>query len=625
MDDDDDDDNNNNTGDSNLETNMVDGTSSAAKPTTKNSETNPLNDDGDNEECAQVTMSPVTPETNRRNEGDSVQTGENVQPPASPFTSPKHSSEAEEHNAVERTNDDNDDNENAQRTTTVAKPRERQRVGGGQSDTDSECLKETKKNKIVNNSSGGGKSIMRERTAEKRRDGNEPPQVTDDDDDEDVVVLRKGMKRRQRRIEQQNEKLGDDNGRAAKRACREGVTDAAAKMRQRQSPRSIQQDGGPDPFYDEIRAKLPAHLGATKLPTMCHKDGVWGHFVSDGHVSVLRQFLKDRCASLYMSANHPSWKGRVHVPTAFTYNVYCKERRSELHSNGWTVLPGVFSNCTLERDIERIIQHFAKQWGGERKITEGDQEENNQPWVPIYNQGWQVDDAKAKQGIGRYSVDVRYLVDECIEKYKDVFEKRALLETALGCIVQDVLADDNVENPLQFPATGSRLLFQTKRADAQRPHFDFDKPQYEEGKSMPWNPGKEDLSYFAMISGRDGFKVRVWLNGHKALYGPFTLTQEIGRLLPSHLVDVPPCSVLVMRGDMPHAGISGKDGDGPGESSGREAMHIRFHMYITRTISSLKDSVYLAAHNLRINDIETEEESRRTGEWSAIRPPADLC
>lgn len=288
------------------------------------------------------------------------------------------------------------------------------------------------------------------------------------------------------------------------------------------------------------------------------------------------------------------------LPGCVGYNTYCNARRAELHGDGYTILRGVLKGSEVGSDADSVIRHFSRRWIGEKETGR-----RQQPWHHIFNLGTVPDRENAKNGVGRYTVDVKHLVDGMIRRHEDIFKSRIRVETALGVIVDYVIQDDNEESPLRFPVTGSRLLFHTRNAEPQRPHYDFGNVEYVEG-TMPWRPGSKDLSYFAMVSGAEGFHLRVWIDGHRMLYGPFDLAHDIAETLKSELIYIPPYSVLLVRGDLPHAGVGGAEADGPASLSVDEMMHIRFHMYIAHNFELLKDGVYVAHHNLRINDVVRE-------------------
>lgn len=260
----------------------------------------------------------------------------------------------------------------------------------------------------------------------------------------------------------------------------------------------------------------------------------------------------------------------------------------------------LFKSSSVADDTDNVIRHFAKYWKGEKLYTLRQQQRNI--WKHIFNCGVEKDPEYARKGIGRYTVGVTDLVDRTIEQHPEIFKRRLRVEAALGIIIEDIVQDANAEVPLRFPVTGSRLLFQTRHAQPQLPHYDFGSVEYK-GGTTPWSPGSDELSYFAMLSGAEGFHLRIWKDGHRMMYGPFSLVERIATTICSEVIYIPPYSGLLVRGDLPHAGVGGEEADGPQNPlRSNENMHIRFHIYVARHFERLKDGVYIAHHQLRIND-----------------------
>lgn len=356
-----------------------------------------------------------------------------------------------------------------------------------------------------------------------------------------------------------------------------------------------------EPLYDKISAKLPPPTGVYNLPSTCHVGGAWDRYLTNEDVTDLASLIRSRCAALYYSEEHKEEGDAVRDwPCLVGRRAYCNSRRTELHNDGYTILRNVLADSVLAADADSVINHFAKFWKGERRYTQIQQQKS--VWKHIFNRGGQHDPENANNGIGRYTVGVEDLVDRLIRHNPELFTKRLRVETALGVLIQDVIQDNNQQHPLRFPVTGSRLLFQTRHTPPQLAHYDFGNIKYNPEKT-PWNPGSDDISYFAMMAGAEGFHLRIWTDGHRMMYGPFELVRKIAKTLQSQVIFIPPYSALIVRGDLPHAGVGGEEADGPeSPTSPNQLMHIRFHMYVSRHFDRLKDGVYVARHKLLIND-----------------------
>jgi len=357
-----------------------------------------------------------------------------------------------------------------------------------------------------------------------------------------------------------------------------------------------------DPFYDKINAALPNPTDVRNLPIACHDLGAWKHYLTNADVQELTNLIKARCAKLYYSEIHGNDGNDERLWPAFVgHKAYCNTKNFELRSHGYTILNGLLKDSSVAEDADCVIKHFAGMWKGERRYTKNQQ--RNNVWKHIVNCGSHMDSRNASKGIGRYTVDVHDLVDRTIQRHPELFKRRLRVEATVGFLIDDIVQDCNTATPLKFPVTGSRLLFQTRHAKPQLPHYDFGTVKYIPG-TAPWTPmDSKDLSYFAMLSGAEGFHLRIWRDGHRMMYGPFQLVSQIATTLQSEVIFIPPYSVLIVRGDLPHAGVGGEEGNGPTSSSCTdEEMHIRFHIYVARYFESLKDGVYLTRHKLKIND-----------------------
>lgn len=93
-----------------------------------------------------------------------------------------------------------------------------------------------------------------------------------------------------------------------------------------------------------------------------------------------------------------------------------------------------------------------------------------------------------------------------------------------------------------------------------------------------------DKPHFLMLSGADGFVLRVWPHAHQVRRGLSTTEAAEGaKSMRGALLVVPPWSVVVAGGDVTHAGASFRDN--AAADRGRYANPVRYHTYLSRAPS----------------------------------------
>lgn len=195
--------------------------------------------------------------------------------------------------------------------------------------------------------------------------------------------------------------------------------------------------------------------------------------------------------------------------------------------------------------------------------------------------------------------------------------------------------------PMCIPRTGSRLLVTTKGAERQRPHTDTPIPDGAYGPDVaeelrpvevgagtpPLTQVPEHLaaqhlaalfekqspasssrdagshaapSYFVMASAEDGFPLWVWPDSHN--YACRLRDGMEGKSVPppARLLQIPPYSVLIVRGDLVHAGAADVDDHyrhglcGVKKVRSYYRRNIRAHMYVRKVGDTIQDAIYPA-------------------------------
>jgi hypothetical protein len=118
----------------------------------------------------------------------------------------------------------------------------------------------------------------------------------------------------------------------------------------------------------------------------------------------------------------------------------------------------------------------------------------------------------------------------------------------------------------------------TEGCPRQKPHIDFSElPRTTKPCIISDLP-----SYFLIASAADPFKIFTWLYTHVMMISSPPVQRDLSKSWPMTVVEVPPYSVLVVRGDLVHAGAAASD-DPERNQLDRTYMHnVRLHIYLVR-------------------------------------------
>ena len=297
------------------------------------------------------------------------------------------------------------------------------------------------------------------------------------------------------------------------------------------------------------------------LPEPCQGMGLWGRLLLPGIIVELKEEVR--------MAIFRSRKARCSTDddtNQLILNMFKEIRSMEMRYQGFTVCDSFLSNEGPKDWVDSFLSYYMNLFTGKDgigKVRKG----KKCPWESIANIGVKEDAEPLKKGIGRFQVssieDVEYLTKNQLSLYR----KKLMLEVFVGELISSIISSNKF--PLRFPSFGSKLLLHTDDAKSQRVHCDY--PVRREGVLDETN-----VKYFAIVTGKKASYLHVLPMGHL----------EISRLggkkisdIDSKLVEVPPYSVGIFRGDLPHAG-AGADDDV--ERRGKFEFAPRIHFYVDR-------------------------------------------
>lgn len=212
---------------------------------------------------------------------------------------------------------------------------------------------------------------------------------------------------------------------------------------------------------------------------------------------------------------------------------------------------------------------------------------NRTDWTWIVNRGSEEDALNGEKGIARYTSTKHGIMNAVEQNSRKVWmcRNRALLDLRLGqCLALLKLGDNASGKGMEMytPHTGGRWLVTSKECKRQQLHTDFQEMTRTETVSRTKLPG-----FFVLCTGETEAPLWVCPNSHMVV----ALTHEkalrsVSQGMVCSMVNIPPFSVFVGRGDMFHCGAAFDDY--PGDSG-----QLRYHLYFIPKGVQLADSVHL--------------------------------
>ena len=243
-----------------------------------------------------------------------------------------------------------------------------------------------------------------------------------------------------------------------------------------------------------------------------------------------------------------------------------KDMRSmELKYQDFTVCEGFLKSDEPKHWVTSYLRYYMKYFTG-KGATGTERNGESCPWESIVNLGTGQDEKPLKKEIGRYQVssisDVLYLTNNEL----DLCRKKRRLEIFVGNLICSIVASKN--SPLRSPSFGSKLLAHTPDAKAQKIHCDY---SVRKGNVLE----ESEVKYFAIVTGDKSSYLHVLPMGHVEI----TKRGETVSIIDAKLVEIPPFSIGLFRGDLPHSGFGAQDDIA---RSGQFEFAPRIHFYVDR-------------------------------------------
>ncbi len=250
-------------------------------------------------------------------------------------------------------------------------------------------------------------------------------------------------------------------------------------------------------------------------------------------------------------------------------NGFCKD--SDLPKEWvkvWKHPPSTSEDC-----IETLIPFFEERFPGEERFANPAEAKHLKSWAPTVNKGKVIDAKIWDSGTlnARYAT-TKYGVTTDIENDRSsyhIVRKRAQLDVRLLQIAAflrlrfeafDGSKDHGSESPdtpnLYAADTGGAFLLTSRECDRQIVHCDFEWARNGIHGDAPKNP-----SYSFLVSG--GNPTPIWISDHSHKFVYYTVAQkrDLASVLQLRKRIIPAHSVLVIRGDVAHAGAGHQDTD----------------------------------------------------------------
>lgn len=297
------------------------------------------------------------------------------------------------------------------------------------------------------------------------------------------------------------------------------------------------------------------------LPEPCQGKGLWGRLLLPGIIVELKEEVR-----MAIFRSRKAKCGTDDDTNELILNMFKEIRAMEMRYQGFTVCQAFLTNEGPKDWVDSFLSYYMNFFTGKDgtgKVRKGKQ----CPWESIANIGVKEDSEPLKRGIGRFQVssieDVEYLTKNQMGLYR----KKLMLEVFVAQLISSIISSKN--SPLRFPCFGSKLLVHTADAKSQRLHCDY--PVRKDGVLEEC-----DVKYFAIVTGKKSSLLHVLPMGH------WEISRRDGKRISeidSKLIEVPPYSVGIFRGDLPHGG-AGADDDI--KRRGKFEFSPRVHFYVDR-------------------------------------------
>lgn len=297
------------------------------------------------------------------------------------------------------------------------------------------------------------------------------------------------------------------------------------------------------------------------LPEACNGEGIWKYIFNTttaaGIVDMVRiAVLRNLGANL----NQDSAVNNLML------KMFMETTKKDMQYQGFTLCKGILRGCDAEKWITDFLTYYMNFFPGMGGINEK-RKGKAVPWDWICNVGDDSDATLVKEGIGRYQVNPSKDIYHLYKHHNSLLQSKSKLEVFVAALINHIL-QPTTQNQLRLPVFGSKIIVHTEKADAQKCHCDY---EVRKGAVLR----EEEAKYFAVATGHEAAFLHVWPMGHIIL----SSAEVNGLKMKSELLEIPPYSVCLLRGDLPHAGAGAEDDV---KMRGKFELSPRVHFYVDR-------------------------------------------
>jgi len=231
--------------------------------------------------------------------------------------------------------------------------------------------------------------------------------------------------------------------------------------------------------------------------------------------------------------------------------IFFERARGSIESLGYAVLDDILSQRIVKASVDVLCKSFAEMFTNQSKNS----------WMLIPNIGTTNVGAATSENERRYMTPCSAVTDDLENSNEPLFSDKLIVDVALAVVGHQLhlrsaissLREYAEGSELKFQESGLRLLLTGNGTKRQASHFAFN----------PTTPGKlwktnvdanPEPSYVFVATGAVGSPVLVRPRSHVYINCAPRYVSKIWHLLPPRIVWIPPFSVMVMRGDVEHAG-----------------------------------------------------------------------
>lgn len=286
---------------------------------------------------------------------------------------------------------------------------------------------------------------------------------------------------------------------------------------------------GVEKVSDLMKSLYSKNIVCHDIPKVFPKDSIWLHSIPKSKIEDLRDEYRSYSgpAMEHEGITYPenaddNARAACENVLFQCYNKLCREK---IRSQGYVCFPDYFKDDS-EEFIEMYLDYYEKKF---------DEKNIQQPWTSI---------KAGEQGNskGRYFVDFDESTFADLTLYKILFKAKLITEIKLGVALEHILDDKD----LKVESRGSFPIMHTEANDGTTPMYLHEIGRYADSKARKKHPEKPN--YHLFVTGRTGFRIRVWEDSHFEEALPLKNRVKLCKRFSKVIIPIRPFSAVLIHG-----------------------------------------------------------------------------